>query len=649
MAVLTAISVGPSVIAAEPGFSGAVKDTAGKLLAGVEILVIIPSTSSNLVQPVATVRSDAEGRFLFPGLEAGAYQLAAVKRGYRTYIGRVNTRVDQWVQLVLYPEARMEQAGIPIPNDDAWALRLPHRNILRDTDAVLPEFEMAAARRPAFSELPVSLTVDQLFKVATDLPRAPGDDAVVQGIETRLNIVVPLGTRGMVAADGSRERLTNSRFFDGSAPTGRDSDRFGTQFSYQTSIDTRVRVEAEYAGRNARWSPDEGLAPALDHDLKSWRGALGFEKQFDASTRLLVAIDYAYSSLSVPVNLANPAPTLDPRSSNRAFSGSGVLTHIGERGRRFELGFDAGHLELSSPNLYATSDRALLHFSGLPGWTGGFRARETWDLAPRFSLIYGVGYRHVVRDTDASLWTPHLGGKLKLEPLQVQWIATYYGTDHWEANFAPNEGRGRRSHFGYEAAIELPLAKNMKLSGSFESRPMTADRRDTGIRDSVSVAGPGYVTDGNATLARNRVALTRETPALFLFAEVSHTAINGSVAAVLAYDLPFQEIANRDLDCNNGRLGLRFIPQGTLLTLDLREVRESRRAMSDADSGQRQVELTLVQDVLQRDDLGRWRFLMSLSLAEWTSGDPSDMRQIASADRLDAIDGRLSAGLSVEF
>ncbi len=85
------------------------------------------------------------------------------------------------------------------------------------------------------------------------------------------------------------------------------------------------------------------------------------------------------------------------------------------------------------------------------------------------------------------------------------------------------------------------------------------------------------------------------------------------------------------------------------MTLDLREVRELRKAMPDAISAQRQVALTLVQDVLQRDDLGRWRFLMSLSMAEWTSGDPSDLRQIASADRLEATDGRLSAGLSLEF
>jgi len=647
MASLVLVSIGPPTSAAEPGFAGAVKDSAGAFLAGVEILLIAPSTSSDPLHPVATVRSDAEGRFLIASLEKGAYQIAAVKRGYRTYIGQVNTRIDQWIQLVMYPQARLEEAGFPAPDDDAWSLRLPRRNILRETEAVLPEFELVAAPRPGLSDLPVSLKVDQLFKVATDLRRAPRDDSVVQGIETRLNVAVPLGTRGSASAQGSRERLKNSRFFDGSAPTVRDRDRLSARFSYDPSIDTRIQVEAEYAGGSVRWAAEDALAPALDHDLESWRGAFGFEQQLGARTHLLLALDYAHADLSVPVGQAAQVSGLASSSTNRGFTGSGSLARIGERGRRLELDFDVGHLDLSAAGLYATSDREMLRFSGLPGWSGGFRARETWDLAQRFSLIYGLGYRHVVRDADASLWTPHLGGQLKFEPLQLEWIATYYGSDDWDANLRP--GAVRRSHrtLGYEALIQIPLARNLVLSGAVESRPMTADRRQGG--DLVPIGGPGYVTDGNAALARNRVTLKRETPTLMLFAEVSRTAVVGSVAAMLAYDLPFQEIADRDLDYNSGRLGLRFVPQGTLVTLDLREVRESRKAMPDADSAQRQFEVTLVQDLLQRDDLGHWRFLMRLSMADWTSGDPGDLRQIASADRLDATDGRLSAGLSLEF
>ncbi len=648
MALLVAAMIGTPVAAAQPAFSGAVKDNAGRVLAGVEILVISPTTSANPVRPVATVRSDDDGRFLVESLDAGAYQIAAIKRGYRTYIGQVNTRVDRWIQLVLHPQKRLEEAGLPTPEDEAWALRLPRRNILRETDPVLPDFEAVVTRRPVLSDLPVSLKVDQLFKVATDLQRAPQDDSVVQGFETTLDVSVPLGTRGLVSADGSRERLKNSRFFEGSAPDGREADRLSARFQYDTSVDTRIRVEADYAGRSARWSPRENVVPALDHEQESWRGAVGFEKQLGPSMHLLVALDYVHADLAL-TGPSSRLSRLNGLSSNRSAGGSGALTRTSERGRRFELDFDVRHLDLSSPDLYATGNRPMLHFSGLGGWSGGFRARETWDLAEHFSLIYGIGYRHVVRDVDASLWTPHLGGQLKFEPVAVQWVATYYGTDDWESTLTPAGGRGPARHFGYEVAFDVPLARNTTLGGGSESLPLTADRMDPGIEKPGFLVASGYVTDGNASLARNRLTLKRQTPTLLLFAELSRAEVDGSLAAVLVYDLPFQEIADRNLDCNNGRLGLRFVPQGTSVTLDLRELKESRTAMPEADSSQRQLELTVVQDVLQREDLGRWRFLMSLSMAEWTSGDPGDLRQIASADRLDATDGRLSAGLSLEF
>jgi len=105
----------------------------------------------------------------------------------------------------------------------------------------------------------------------------------------------------------------------------------------------------------------------------------------------------------------------------------------------------------------------------------------------------------------------------------------------------------------------------------------------------------------------------------------------------------------RNLDYRSGMIGLRFLQQGTLLTLDLTDVEESRRAMPLTGSTHRSVGLTLSQDLPRREDLGRWRFLMGLSRDESTAGDPEDLRQIASADRLDTTDTRLSAGLSLEF
>ena len=96
-------------------------------------------------------------------------------------------------------------------------------------------------------------------------------------------------------------------------------------------------------------------------------------------------------------------------------------------------------------------------------------------------------------------------------------------------------------------------------------------------------------------------------------------------------------------------LGLRFLEQGTLVTLDLIDVRESRQAMPMVGSTHRSVGLTLSQDLPRSEELGRWRFLMGLSMDDTSSGDPDDLRQIATTERLETTDARLSAGLSLEF
>ena len=637
-------------LAAEPGFSGAVQDTLGNVLAEVEVLVIAPATTSGPLRPVATVRTDVQGRFLIERLEAGAYQIAAIKRGYHTYIGQIDTQVDRWIQLVLHPQAGLLEAGDPLPEDPRWALRLPRRNILRETEPVLLAMDTSTPDRPRLAALPIRLKVDQLFKVATDLQRAPDDEAVVQGMETRLEVAADLGTRGRLAAEGSRERLANSRFFDGSAPTSRARDHLRATASYETSIDTRLNAEIDYARRGASWDQRDGYALALDHEQNTWHGAVGFEKQLDAATSLLLAIDYAVSDLSFPGVSPGLLPVDETSWQNRAVDGSGRLARTRRDGQRFELDFHVRHLDLSTAGLRATAGLIGPDFDGLAGWTATVRARETRDLSNRFSLTYGVGVRHALRETDVSLVTPHLGGRWQFDPVQLHVLATYFGVGNWSDEAPGTFDRWKpRNRVGFEAAFEVPLGSGLTLSGSHESAPLMADRIDRRSGDLIAVVGPIYVTDGNASRELSRITLTRESPALAVFAEIAQGEIDGTVAAALPYDLPFQELSDRNLAYHNGRIGLRFVPQGTLVTLELRQVQESRNAVQQADSAHRFVEFTLSQDLMRRDDLGHWRFLMGLRMAELTSGDPEDLRQIASPAALESTDGRLTAGLSVEF
>ena len=87
--------------------SGSVKDDVGRVLEGVEILIIAPEGGGGgaLLRAV----SDAGGRFVVSAVNPGVYRVAAIKTGYAAALGRVNTVLRSSVDLVLRP--------IPISRD----------------------------------------------------------------------------------------------------------------------------------------------------------------------------------------------------------------------------------------------------------------------------------------------------------------------------------------------------------------------------------------------------------------------------------------------------------------------------------------------------------------------------------------------------
>ena len=69
--------------------AGTVKDSLGNLLSGVEVLfVALPAPG---FRPTAVARSGRDGRFKVTDLVPGPYRVAALKEGYRTFVGQVDT------------------------------------------------------------------------------------------------------------------------------------------------------------------------------------------------------------------------------------------------------------------------------------------------------------------------------------------------------------------------------------------------------------------------------------------------------------------------------------------------------------------------------------------------------------------------------
>ena len=63
---------------------------------------------------------------------------------------------------------------------------------------------------------------------------------------------------------------------------------------------------------------------------------------------------------------------------------------------------------------------------------------------------------------------------------------------------------------------------------------------------------------------------------------------------------------------------------------------------------QESLELRLTQDLMRRHDLGHWRLLMDVRVASMET-DSEDWLAAGNARIVDALGGRLRAGLSVEF
>ena len=78
--------------------------------------------------PLAVVRTGPDGRFLVPDLPLGTYRVVAVKDGYATWLGRVSVALRTTLDLVLQP------AVLDPTMDPDWALRVPDRSLLRETD-----------------------------------------------------------------------------------------------------------------------------------------------------------------------------------------------------------------------------------------------------------------------------------------------------------------------------------------------------------------------------------------------------------------------------------------------------------------------------------------------------------------------------------
>lgn len=172
---------------APPVVSGITVDAQGHVLPGVEIVITGERPHGEEVL-LRSVRSDERGRFTLGGLLPGSYRIVAIKGGYSVLVGKVDTLLRDFLEIVLMPSGGPQPPGIK-PASSAWALRLPGRDRLESRGAEA----MAAEERPEVNRR--SPTVIELQS-----SRVGDGGAEGQGLAASLSGEVPITDYGNFAA-----------------------------------------------------------------------------------------------------------------------------------------------------------------------------------------------------------------------------------------------------------------------------------------------------------------------------------------------------------------------------------------------------------------------------------------------------------------
>jgi hypothetical protein len=648
-AVLVTLSPWTPVVQADTtaldrGFEGLVRDSFGNVVSDVEILfisVLDPLSTS----PQASVRTDAAGRFKVASLHAGSYQVAAIKAGYRTLLSQVHTDSGRWLPMVLMPEATALEQGVPLPQDRRWGLRLPRRHLLRETKPAIAQRMPFVESTLADSESPSSdlqIRVDQYVQVMTDLRRLPEDEPVLQGLATRLQLNGVIGPRAQLGAQAQRQRLSSSKYLGrNSATTSRSQDRLSASLDYELSSVAEIDADLRFTRRSARWSPRElPGAEALDHDVDDWQAQIVYQQMVGTSSTWESELQIDSSELEI-LNGPNGFTSLQ----QRAWSLQNRFTM--QRTSRHRMKWQLGWTQLDTVDPQQRQLRAT-PIDGSPsairrdGSQLALTAQHTMQLDSRWALLYGGHWSQALHTVahptgnDDALLAPEIGFRLTTREIALQWVATYFDSEPL-------------TELGFKAQVEWLIDPMTELQVEWVEEPTMRATALSSPPQAVSSATP-YVTDGDVARSQARVTLRGRIPALDWFAELGVGQLQGSVAAVMPYDLPFQELNQRDLEFLSGRFGLTLVPYGTSLSIALQQMKESVDVLDhDRGATHRSIEFALAQRVMQRDDLGQWRFLLALSLARLASDDAGQLRQVVSTEPLQSTDGRLTAGLSLEF
>jgi hypothetical protein len=642
--------------------SGVARDTAGNALQDVEILILADAVMGGS-EPVAVARTATNGRYLIPNLAPGLYRVAAIKEGYLAFVGRVNTLVRNSLDLVLRPVTIEDGYGLGV-DEAAWALRLPARSLLRETDAseLLRGDATGGATvvRIRQADL-IQGQLDHLFAFAGMLPGRAGEAAEGHGAETHVHLRGGLGARGSLNLQARRESLDDVAL-DTTEPAqaSRGSATVVLDLAYDTSRDSSLAVRAFYAHRDLRLEPGHGSAFLPERQEQR---TLGYEaawsRQLDGDSRLEVRMDLVDSTLALSEAFSAEFSAypggIEPSVSNRAVGAGGLYETLLAGGHRLTVGFRAQLQDLPLPAVRAHGEGLFSARPWSTGWSVRASAEDQWAVSGPLTLLYGIGLAGSLEQGGTTLLVPRAGAIWTTDGVSVRMLLAWHehsGGDEELAFDAVRAPYRPRQPLGYEAGFEAPLPLGLRLSGEVSYHPVLYDVFEIG-NDPSAVLDPGpFLTDGNASRQRSVLTLERPSGVAHAYIQYATGSADGTLAALAPFDLPLQVLSHRQVNYQSGVVGVRLPSTGTDVVAEYRRVEEMEAAELDGRVGQAQeyVEVRITQDLIRLRSRGAaWRLLVAARAA--SSSNAEDLNRPASFNpaTLAALANRVSAGVSVAF
>lgn len=633
VAPTTALASSLSVSRGNP-FGGFARDAAGRAIADVEIILL---DERQRERPVATVVTDATGRFLIPSLPPGLYLVAALKNGYVASIGRVNTVLRSTLDLVLRPAPRAGEPGVEPTRDAAWALRAPSRSILRETESsTLADTALPATRGRQEGET-IAGRLEHLVPVAGWSAAGAGATSNVQGGTTILGLGGSLGERGNLRFEGSRDRFSTPADRGTATPAvDRESTALAVDFDYPTGHGAQLAMKAYYSRRNLESGLDGTVGPDREVERSNaWGYDARWTRQVDADATVAVRVGFADASLDLPER-SEAGDVVVRRGLNRAVGAEGSFESEAGAGHRLAVGVRADILDLSDPSVRSGYESLLAGISSAPGWSVRLRAEDAWSISAPVTLSYGVAVHQVFGDSDATMLTPTIGAGWRNDVVRVSASGTYHAVSV-QTTGAGGAGAFRpRRALGYDAEFEARLPDGTVCRGRYAYAPVQFDRSEGAGAFEEEI----FATDGNAADRRAGFAVERPFRGGSVLLELYGGRAEGNLAEPGSSIRPVLIFDERVLEYRAGRLGARIDRSGTHVSLEYRRLAEGPRRVEAEPLVEAFLELQLAQEVLRLRRLGASCRLLLAARTPTGSVGPETAA---------AFNNRIRAGLAVSF